>query len=132
MDDPKVMRIISELRKVGLTNPRPHMSIIKALAKYLHSTESIGGVVYGRYGSGTGFAWLVATDKRIILIDKKPLFETVDELTYDIISGIKFTRAGFYGTVILHTRIGDYSIKFINRRCAKIFFQYIETRRMEA
>lgn len=98
------------------------------LARLIHHDEHIGGVIYGLYPGG--LAWLVATDKRVIFLDRKPLFSSHDELTYDIVVGTTSTRAGLFVTVILHTRIHDYSISFVNPNSARIFIQYVDSRRL--
>lgn len=110
---------------VGLRTPE-----VKELVRILHPNERIGGVVYGRHSSG--LTWLVATDKRILFLNIKPLFSTIDELTYDVVSGIKSSHAGLFTTVVLHTRVSDYVIRFVNQKCAAIFIKYIETRRLES
>jgi general stress protein 26 len=73
---------------------------------------------------------LVATDRRVIFLDHKPGYTAFDELTYDVISGVKLTSAGF-SAVTLHTRLGDYLIRFVNTRAANNFTHYIETKRLE-
>jgi hypothetical protein len=92
--------------------------------------------VYGRYSEGNGpLQWvevmLVATDKCILFVDHKPGFSKVDELTYDVVSGVKKVYTWPFSSVTLHTRIGDYTLRFANAKCIDIFVQYIETRRLE-
>lgn len=57
------------------------------LLHILHEGEEICELVNGYYAGG--FAMLVATDSRLILIDKKPLgFLTVEDVRYDMIAEI--------------------------------------------
>ncbi len=130
MDNERIERIQQELKNVGagriaLRTPEAH-----ELANILHQDERIGGVVYGRYTNG--LAWLIATDKRVIFMDKKPLHKTMDELSYDVISGVRNMKAGPTTSITLHTRLGDYNIKYVSIKCAEIFTKYIETRKVEA
>jgi hypothetical protein len=52
----------------------------------VHSNEDVLGLVYGRYqqveGDIVGRGVLIATPDRVILIDKKPLFARVAEISY--------------------------------------------------
>lgn len=123
-------RIKEELIKAGVTRYGLAKAESKELPKIIHENEHIGGVVYGQIGGGSS-AMLVATDHRIIFVDHKPLFMTTDELTYDVVSGIKSTKAGPFTSVILHTRVNDYVMRYVNAKCASIFVSYIESRRLE-
>jgi len=128
--DERAKQLRSELQAVGAGSVALRTPEARRLATLLHPNEHIGGVVYGRYSAG--LAWLVATDQRVLFIDSKPLFTTTDELTYDVIAGIKSNHAGPFSSVILHTRLGDYAIRFVNRKCARIFIAYIEARQLES
>ncbi len=123
-------RVHDQLKTVGVGAIGIRAPEVKELAKILHSDEHIGGVVYGRYSNG--LAWLVATDKRVLFLDKKAFFMTTDELTYDVVSGVKNSHAGVFAAVILHTRVSDYAIRYVSLKCARIFTEFIETRRLES
>jgi hypothetical protein len=104
-----------------------------ALLDIVHGDETIIGIVYGRYkqnnaehASGRGV--LVATDRRILLVDKKPMFLKCDELSYNVVSGVSYSKAGIAGTVTVHSRTGDISIRTYNSKCAGLFVEAIETR----
>src|SRR3546814_14124895 len=60
-------------------------------------------LLYGRYFKGAkkliSRGLLVITDLRIILIDKKPLFAQVDDITFDVISGVDCGQVGPIATV---------------------------------
>lgn len=122
-------RVKKELTEAGVTG----YGLIKSESRYLpqviHEDERIGGVVYGQYSGGS--AMLIATDHRVIFLDRKPLFTTSDELTYDVVSGVRFDRSGLFNSVVLHTRVADYTIRYANARCANRFVRYIESRRLE-
>lgn len=129
MNDQKMHKINDMLKVVGVTKLGLLTPESKVLVDVLHDDEIIGGVVYGKYTGG--LAWLVATNKRIIFIDKKPFFTATDELSYDIVSGVKSSKGGMFASVILHTRLGDYTVSYVNIRCAKIFINFIENKRLE-
>lgn len=127
-------RIRQELLAAGVTKYGMKKFAIKYLPKVIHENEHIKGIVYGRYSvkGGTGFyeGTLVATDLRVIFLDHKPGYTKKDIITYDVVSGIKTTTA-IFSAVTLHTRLGDFTIRFANPKCAGIFKKYIEIRRLE-
>lgn len=102
------------------------------LPNVIQNDERITGIVYGRYvqnsGQRTGRGALVSTNVRVILLDKKPLFERYDEISYGVISAVSYAHAGFAGTVVLHTRMGDISIRTLNKNCAAHFIAAIEAK----
>lgn len=118
-----------QLINLGVTKTGLMRSEARYLPKIIHPTETIGGVVYGRHPEG--LAMLIATDKRVIYLNKNPLFTNMDEVTYDVVSGVRHSKAGLATTVTLHTRIKDYPIRSFNNRCASGFVHYIEDRRLE-
>ena len=122
-------RIKQELRAAGATAYGLMKSESRYLPNIIHEDEHIGGVVYGQYGGGS--AMLIATDHRVIFLDRKPLFTTMDELTYDVVSGVMLNKSGVFTTVILHTRVAEYTINYANSTCAAGFVKYIESRRLE-
>lgn len=122
-------RIRQELLALGASKIALNSMEARHLPSVIHANEHIGGMVYGHHEDG--MAMLVATDKRIIFIDKKPLFVNEDEITYDVVSGVRFSHAGFGSTVALHTRAKDYTFKTLNQICARGFVEYIELRCLE-
>lgn len=102
----------------------------------IHQDEKIKGVVHGRYRSGPGLlafnsGMLIATDKRIIFLDHRPGYVSFDELTYDVVSGVKLSTTFLASALTLHTRLGDYTLRFVNIKAANNFVHYIESRRVE-
>lgn len=122
-------RVKQELRAVGLARYELWSSEARYLPHIIHPDEHIGGVVFG-YHEGS-LTMMVATDRRIILLDKKPLFVNKDELRYEMIGGVRFTHAGIGTTVTLRSRIEDYLIVTFNKIAAERFVTFIEARSLE-
>ncbi|OGL30437.1 hypothetical protein A3F37_01000 [Candidatus Saccharibacteria bacterium RIFCSPHIGHO2_12_FULL_41_12] len=122
-------RVIKELKQAGVTRYGLFRSESKYLPQLLHENEHIGGVIYGRVG--IDFTMLVATDKRVLYFQSKPLYSETDEVTYDVVSGVKNSYAVLFSSITLHTRVKDYTINFVNVRCARKFVKYIESRRIK-
>ncbi|MEO6513906.1 MAG: PH domain-containing protein [Candidatus Saccharimonadales bacterium] len=108
----------------------------QALPYVLHPGESINGIVYGRYqqekGNVIGRGALIATNNRVLLVDKKPMFIRSDEVIYSAVSGVTYTRVGFIGTVTLHSKIGDIKVRTLNQKCAKSFVDAVEAQIMQS
>lgn len=118
------------LRHLGAARFNIMLPETHALPYLIKDKEEIRGIVYGRYRSQNGFhigrGALVVTDNRILLIDKKPFFEKVDELTFKALSGVTYSRAGIAGTVTLHSKIGDISVRTFNHKCAQSFVKAVD------
>ncbi len=96
----------------------------------LHKHETILGIIYGRYrhiGEGSvGRGALLLTDKRLMLVDKKPLFLSYDEINHESIDGASISSVGPGETVTVHTKLGDIHIRTFNKKCATTFMSSIE------
>lgn len=124
-----------QLKAVGVTNYGMKKFAIKYLSNIIRDDETIKGVVYGRYHEGSGFltleeGTLIATDRRVIFLDHKPGFSNFEEITYDMVGGVRHQRFASFNTIVLHTRMGDFTVAYTNPKCSKIFTEYIESRRI--
>lgn len=123
---PHAERINQELRDAGAVKYDLMLPETRYLPFVIHTDEHIGGSVYGRYENGRGA--LIATDKRVLFLDKKPMFSRCDEIDYGVVGGVTRTGIGPKGFVTLHTRLGDYKIRTFNTQNAINFVNYIETK----
>ena len=129
MDENHAKRIRSELVKAGMTSYGLLKGESRHLPELIHEDEHIGGVVYGRYSGGSGM--IVATDKRVLFLDYKPFYHSTDEIKYDVISGVSVNQQDGTAGVVLHSRLGDYKLRFVNVKCATHFTHYIERKAVE-
>jgi len=119
-------RVRAELIKAGVSSYGMKKTSIRHIPDVVQEDEHVKGVIYGWREANT--ATVVATDKRLIYMDHKPFFRINDEISYDFVSGVSLNTQGRFSGVIIHTRAGDYNLRFVNTECAKIFVKYIETR----
>lgn len=125
----QIKRQLRGLGAVGYDLILPETSVLPIV---LRPNEIIEGIVYGRYtqhameGTTVGRGALVATNRRVFLLDHKPLYLKCDEVAYETVSGVKYSRTGLIGTVTLHTRVGDITVRTFNQRCAHSFVKSIE------
>jgi len=131
------MRLEYTLRSLGAVWYNLRLPETHYLPEALSENEKIVGIVYGKYtrtnafggteGSVTvGRGLIVATDRRVLLIDKKPLFVMCDEIKYAVISAIAYSRIAIAGTITLHTAEGDIEIRTFNSKCARKFVDAVE------
>lgn len=126
---PQKQKVRAELEALGVTTWGMLWPENRFLHHILHHDERLEAIVYGHSTEGT--ALLAATDRRMIFLDKTPFSLKSDELTYDIVGGIKYGQSGLFASVTLHTRIKDYKIRTMNLRCAVHFREFIESRCLE-
>jgi hypothetical protein len=93
--------IEARLQKLGFRFSRWFKPEIRELQHILMDNEEIVGAVQGRYFGG--FALLVATDRRLLLIDKKIPYLSVEDIRYDMISEINYSARLFDATVVVAT-----------------------------
>lgn len=99
------------------------------LPHVIHPNEHICGVVHGHNEEGS--ITLVATDRRVIYLDKKPLFTNIVEVSYNAVRGVESYCVAFYMTIILQTRVKNFIINTFNRSAAEQFVRFIEARCLE-
>ncbi len=124
-----VSRVRNELREAGMTSYGLLKFETKHLPSIIHEKEHIGGVVYGL--SENGSAMIVATNLRVVYLDHKFMYHKKDELSYDIVGGVSINEQGGHSGIVLHTRAGDFKLRYVNTKAAKRFVKFIEKRQIE-
>ncbi len=74
---------------------------LRELPKILFAGEIIRHLTIGRYEGG--WATLCATDRRVLLVDKKPFFLTLEDIRYDMVSDVQYNHRLIDATVRLGT-----------------------------
>ena len=123
--------IIGTLRRLGANRYDLLLPETHSLPNLVQPTETIEGVLYGRYhlstGQPPGRGVIAATNKRLLFIDHKPLFMRAAEVAYDAVSAVTSSRVGPMGYVTINTRMGDITVRTFNQHCATTFVQAIES-----
>lgn len=123
-------RVRQELKSAGISGYALHKAEGRYLPQLIQDDEHIMAAAYGR--TDIGSAMLIATDRRVLYLDKKPLMAVSDEISYEVVSGVGVSQeAGLFVAVTLHTRMGDYSIRYVNPSSARKFQRYIGKVRLE-
>ncbi len=126
--NPRDLAFEEHLRDLGAYTVNLWFPESRAIPSNLEKDEKIIGVVFGRYklrhsvtSSSIGRGAVVATNQRVFLIDKKPMFMALDAIKYDEIRAVSFTKVSISGTVRLSMDVGDISVRTFNPKCAQIF-----------
>lgn len=118
-------RIAKELREAGMTTYGFLRFETSYLPNIIQEEEHIKGVVYGRLEGTIDSVMLVATDRRILFLNCKPFYKDWDDITYEVVAGVRISLAGPFAGVMLHTRVRDFTVRYVNIKCAKRFVDYI-------
>lgn len=93
--------IEARLSQLGIKLSRWFQAEVKELQHILFDHEKIIAAVPGRYFGG--YALLVATDHRVLLIDKRTLFMNIEDIRYDMISETDFNSRMMDATLRIFT-----------------------------
>lgn len=93
-----------------------------AVAGRNKETEGIFGFVEGM---------LVATDRRVLYVYHYPGYTTLDEISYDVVSGVNLSRSFRTASVKLFSKVGTYTLSHAQPVAARKFVDYIERRPLQ-
>jgi hypothetical protein len=122
--------IQARLDNLGVRLSRWYKPELKELAVLLMDDEEIISAVTGRYFGG--FALLVATDRRILLIDKKTIFMSLEDIRYDMISEIDYRASVIDATISIFTVNKHHRFVSVKHRAQmRLLTNYAQKRVME-
>jgi len=96
-----ISEIEGRVSQLGVRVSRWFHAELRELQHILMDHEEIVAVVPGRYFNG--YALLVATDHRLLLIDKRTFFMNLEDIRYDMISETDFNTRLFDATLRIFT-----------------------------
>lgn len=101
--------IQKQLKRIKFSGTLWNQAELRELPKIIHEDEEISECVNGFYEGGV--ALLVATEMRVLLIDKKPLnYLTVEDLRFDMINEIDYNHRLMGASITIST--GGKTLKF--------------------
>lgn len=125
----QLSKIEAQLTRLGVKKTFFCRPEIHQLQHILMDHEQILRFVQGRYSGG--FAIMVATETRLLLIDKKPLYLTVEDIRYDMISEVDVSASIFDATIRIFTVNKQLSFSAFRQRQLRDLVAYIQRRVME-
>ena len=99
------------------------------LQHILMTGETVQHAVNGRYEGG--FAMMVATDCRVLLIDKKPFYLTVEDIRYDMVAEVDFSRRLLDSTIRICSVNKVFRFTSFRHRSLRAHTMYIQQRAMD-
>ena len=91
-----------QLQHLGISVPWYYSGELAILSGALMQDEHIHALLPGRYESS--LAMLVATNKRLLFVDKKPFTAIVEDIPYDTILEVDHGMRLIEGRLTVHTR----------------------------
>jgi hypothetical protein len=124
------MIISKELRRkvwqAGYTNSFWGWSAIAQLPALLEDDESIEKMVSGLYDGG--HAVLVATNKRIIFMDKKVMSFKVEDIHYEMVSEVEHRMGIFTARLRLRCLSNNLEITSLSQKNIRAFAMFIDAK----
>ncbi len=120
-----------QLKSIGVEFRFWGRAEVKELSHVLVSNEHIMYCMNGRYEGG--FAMLCITDQRVVVIDKKPFYLTLEDIRYDMVSEVDFSLRLIDATITICTVnkkvwFTAYKPKMLRRATAYIQMRVMEFR----
>ncbi|HSX53514.1 MAG TPA: PH domain-containing protein [Patescibacteria group bacterium] len=94
-------KVEHRLHQLGLPSRFWSRPEVRELQKILAEDETITNACTGRYEGG--LALMVSTDRRLLLIDKKVFFLSLENVRYDMVSEVDYTARLLDSTIFIHT-----------------------------
>ena len=121
--------IDAQLTKVGMKNRFFGRPEVRELCHILAPGEVIQHAVIGQYEGGFGL--ILTTDRRILLIDKKPWFLTMEDIRYDMVSEVDFYGRLLDATVTVVTLNKNLTFTSWKKDRLRELVRYIQHRVMQ-
>lgn len=124
-----IQEIDAQLERVGMKNRYFGRAEVKELCHIMAPGEQIQHAVNGQYEGG--FAMIIATDRRLLLIDKKPWFLTMEDIRYDMIQEVDYYARLLDASVSIITFSKQLHFKSWRQARLRELVRYIQHRVME-
>jgi len=122
-------QVEEQLRRIGCNFKFWGRPEIRELANILLPEEIIAGCTNGRYEGG--FALLCVTNMRLLLVDRKPMFLTLEDIRFDMIAEVDYNYRLLDNTVRIITPTRTLVFNAWNAGRLRNIFNYTQQRIME-
>ena len=119
-------QVEDQLKRIGCNFRFWGRPEIRELRNILVEGETIAQCVNGRYEGG--FALLVVTDHRLLLIDKKPMFLTLEDIRFDMIAEIDYSSHVLEGVIRIMTPNRKLTFTGWNQGRLRALLNYLQER----
>ncbi len=118
-----------QLEALGANSKYWGRAEIIELQHILVPEEQIQACVNGRYSGG--FATFVVTDQRLLVVDKKVFFLTIEDMRYDMIAEVDFSAQLLSGTIKVCTATKTLTFTTYKPKVLRQIASYIQQRVMQ-
>lgn len=119
----------AQLKHIGVTVKGWGSAEIQELSQILMPHEELTGYAHGWYDNG--FATLVTTTERLLLIDKKLFHLTIEDVRYDMIAEVDFNARIFDATLMVNSVNKCLRFTSMKQRQLRALTTYMQHRVME-
>jgi hypothetical protein len=125
-----ILKIEEQLHEIGFRVHGWGRGEVKELCKILTDDEVILQCANGYYQNG--FAMLLATNQRLLLVDQKPMFLTLEAIWYDKIGQIDYNHRLLNATLNISSPNKDINFTSMNQIRLRQILAYAQERMMAA
>jgi hypothetical protein len=124
-----LQQVEEQLKHVGCNFKTWGRSEIRELSNVIMPEEQIAQAVNGYYEGG--FAMLVVTNYRVLLVDRKPMLLTIEDIRYDMIAEVDYSNRVVGATIRVFTPMRNLVFSSWSTVHLRKSVNYIQQRVME-
>ncbi len=121
--------VVDQLEQLGIRHGRIFKGEVRVLSRLLMPDERIEQFMTGRYDSGP--AILVATNLRLLLVDKKPFNLTIEDIPYDMISEVEYCMRALNANITVHSISKTLHMTSFRQSLLRRFAGFVQARIMQ-
>lgn len=122
----RLTAIQKEMAIAGVPKRLLSSSETKALTSIMEDDEVVLGCVQGIYNEGLGI--VVATNTRLLIVNKSFLWTRMEDESYAMINSIKYKKGVVFGKIILSTRARRYTFNVLVKDPIASFISIIDNK----
>ncbi len=122
--------IDQQLKSLGLEFKRVGRSEVRELARILIPGELIEHAANGVYAGG--FALIVATNLRLLIVDKKPFRLNIEDMRYQLMNEVNFKSSILDAQIIIQIAAKEVTFRSWRQSRLRDISSYIEERVMQS
>jgi hypothetical protein len=117
-------RVDTMLARAGLYNKYWGRAAVRELCGVLWDDEAIIAAVNGRYEAG--WALLVATEHRLLLIDKKLWYLTIEDIRYDMLAEVDYSSGVIDAIIKFNTFNKSLAFRSVRQNRLRAMTYYVQ------
>ncbi len=124
-----INHVKAQLKNIGVTVKSWGAAEMHELPHILMPNEQITNLIHGWYENG--FATLVTTDLRLLLVDKKMFNLTLEDIRYDMVAEVEFKASVLDSTMCITTINKKLKFSSFKQKQLRDLTTYVQQRVME-